>query len=180
MSDEDVQLEARLEEQEVFEPPESFVEQANVTDEGIYEEFTENWPECWEGAADLLDWKEDYDQVLDDSNPPFYEWFTDGKLNASANCLDRHLEERGDEAAIEWVGEPVEEDNITYTYEELHQKVNEFAAGLREMGVGEDDVVTMYMPMIPQLPIAMLACAASARHTPSCSPASPRTRSRRG
>ncbi|EMA19402.1 acetate--CoA ligase [Haloarcula amylolytica] len=159
MSDEDVQLEARLEEQEVFEPPESFVEQANVTDEGIYEEFTENWPECWEGAADLLDWEEDYDQVLDDSNPPFYEWFTDGKLNASANCLDRHLEERGDEAAIEWVGEPVEEDNVTYTYEELHQKVNEFAAGLHEMGVGEDDVVTMYMPMIPQLPIAMLACA---------------------
>jgi len=159
MSDEDVQLEARLEEQEVFEPPESFVEQANVTDEGIYEEFTENWPECWEGAADLLDWEEDYDQVLDDSNPPFYEWFTDGTLNASANCLDRHLDERGDEAAIEWVGEPVEEDNITYTYEELHQKVNEFAAGLREMGVGEDDVVTMYMPMIPQLPIAMLACA---------------------
>ncbi|AUG46394.1 acetate--CoA ligase [Haloarcula taiwanensis] len=159
MSDEDVQLEARLEEQEVFEPPESFVEQANVTDEGIYDEFEENWPECWEGAADLLDWEEEYDQVLDDSNPPFYEWFTDGTLNASANCLDRHLEERGDEAAIEWVGEPVEEDNITYTYEELHQKVNEFAAGLREMGVGEDDVVTMYMPMIPQLPIAMLACA---------------------
>jgi len=159
MSDEDVQLEARLEEQEVFEPPETFVEQANVTDEGIYEEFEDNWPECWEGAADLLDWEEDYDQVLDDSNPPFYEWFTDGTLNASANCLDRHLEERGDEAAIEWVGEPVEEDNVTYTYEELHQKVNEFAAGLREMGVGEDDVVTMYMPMIPQLPIAMLACA---------------------
>ncbi|MFY4813880.1 acetate--CoA ligase [Haloarcula sp. AONF1] len=159
MSDEDVQLEARLAEQEVFEPPESFVEQANVTDEGIYDEFEENWPECWEGAADLLDWEEDYDQVLDDSNPPFYEWFTDGTLNASANCLDRHLDERGDEAAIEWVGEPVEEDNITYTYEELHQKVNEFAAGLREMGVGEDDVVTMYMPMIPQLPIAMLACA---------------------
>ncbi|WP_434530380.1 acetate--CoA ligase [Haloarcula sp. NS06] len=159
MSDEDVQLEARLAEQEVFEPPESFVEQANVTDEGIYDEFEENWPECWEGAAELLDWEEDYDQVLDDSNPPFYEWFTDGTLNASANCLDRHLDERGDEAAIEWVGEPVEEDNITYTYEELHQKVNEFAAGLREMGVGEDDVVTMYMPMIPQLPIAMLACA---------------------
>ncbi|NLV07597.1 acetate--CoA ligase [Haloarcula rubripromontorii] len=159
MSDEDVQLEARLEEQEVFEPPESFVEQANVTDEGIYEEFEENWPECWEGAADLLDWEEEYDQVLDDSNPPFYEWFTDGTLNASTNCLDRHLEERGDEAAIEWVGEPVEEDNVTYTYGELHQKVNEFAAGLREMGVGEDDVVTMYMPMIPQLPIAMLACA---------------------
>jgi len=159
MADDDVQLEARLEEQEVFEPPESFVEQANVSDESIYEEFEENWPECWEAAADLLDWDEDYDQVLDDSNPPFYKWFTDGSLNASANCLDRHLDERGDEAAIEWVGEPVDEDNVTYTYEELHREVNEFAAGLREMGVGEDDVVTIYMPMIPQLPIAMLACA---------------------
>ncbi|WP_284010549.1 acetate--CoA ligase [Haloarcula pelagica] len=159
MSDEDVQLEARLEEQEVFEPPAEFVEQANVSDEGIYEEFEENWPECWEQAADLLDWDESYDQVLDDSNPPFYEWFTDGSLNASANCLDRHLDERGDEAAIEWVGEPVEEDNVTYTYAELHREVNEFAAALREQGVSEDDVVTMYMPMIPQLPIAMLACA---------------------
>ncbi|MBX0296390.1 acetate--CoA ligase [Haloarcula nitratireducens] len=159
MSDDDVQLEARLEEQEVFEPPESFVEQANVADSGIYEDFEENWPECWENAADLLDWEEEYDQVLDDSNPPFYEWFTGGSLNASENCIDRHLDERGDEAAIEWVGEPVDEDDVTYTYEELHREVNEFAAALREQGVEEDDVVTMYMPMIPQLPIAMLACA---------------------
>ncbi|GKZ15349.1 acetate--CoA ligase [Haladaptatus sp. T7] len=160
MSDEDgVQLEARLEEQEAFDPPEEFVEQANVSEKSIYEEFEENWPECWEQAADLLDWEESYDEVLDASNPPFYEWFTDGKLNASANCLDRHLDERGDEAAIEWVGEPLEEGNRTYTYEDLHREVNEFAAALREMGVGEDDIVTMYMPMIPELPIAMLACA---------------------
>ncbi|UIP00243.1 acetate--CoA ligase [Halobaculum sp. CBA1158] len=159
MADDDVELEARLEEQEVFEPADSFVEQANVSDADIYDEFDENWPECWEAAADLLDWEEPYDQVLDDSNPPFYEWFTDGKLNASANCIDRHLDERGDEAAIEWVGEPVDEDNVTLTYEELHEKVNEAAAALRDLGVGEDDVVTMYMPMIPELPIAMLACA---------------------
>jgi acetyl-CoA synthetase len=160
MSDDDeldVELEARLEEQEEFEPPESFVEQANVTDESIYEEFEENWPEAWERAADLLDWEEDYDNVLDDSEAPFYEWFTGGELNASENCLDRHLEERGDEAAIEWVGELGEE--RTYTYEELHEEVNEFAAVLREQGVQEDDVVAMYMPMIPELPIAMLACA---------------------
>ena len=160
MSDDDeldVELEARLEEQEEFEPPESFVEQANVTDESIYEEFEENWPEAWERAADLLDWEEDYDNVLDDSEAPFYEWFTGGQLNASENCLDRHLEERGDEAAIEWVGELGEE--RTYTYEELHEEVNEFAAVLREQGVQEDDVVAMYMPMIPELPIAMLACA---------------------
>ncbi|QLG60552.1 acetate--CoA ligase [Halorarum salinum] len=159
MSDDDVQLEARLEEQEEFEPPAEFVEQANVSDAGIYDEFEENWPECWEGAAGMLDWDEGYDQVLDDSNPPFYEWFTGGSLNASANCLDRHLEERGEEVAIEWIGEPTDEDDRTFTYEELHREVNEFAAALRERGVGEDDVVTMYMPMVPELPVAMLACA---------------------
>jgi len=159
MSETDVDLEARLAEQDSFEPPESFVEQANISDPEIYDEFQDNWPHCWEAAADLLDWSSDYDQVLDDSNPPFYQWFTDGELNASANCIDRHLDERGDEAAIEWVGEPVDEDNRTYTYEELHREVNEFAAALREMGVEEDDVVTMYMPMIPELPVAMLACA---------------------
>ncbi|MFB6176312.1 MAG: acetyl-coenzyme A synthetase N-terminal domain-containing protein, partial [Halobaculum sp.] len=111
MSDTEPELEARLAEQDEFEPPASFVEQANVTDPDIYDEFEENWPHCWERAADLLDWDEEYDQVLDDSNPPFYEWFTGGSLNASANCLDRHLDERGDEAAIEWVGEPTDEEN---------------------------------------------------------------------
>jgi len=153
----DVELEARLEEQETFEPPESFVNQANVTDESIYEEFEDNWPDAWERAANLLDWEQEWDQVLDDSEEPFYEWFVDGKLNASANCLDRHLDERGDEAAIEWIGELGE--TRTYTYEQLHREVNEFAAVLRELGVEEDDVVTMYMPMVPELPIAMLACA---------------------
>ena len=159
MTDGDGQLEARLTEQEVFEPPEAFTAGANVSDPDIYEKFEEEWPACWEAAADLLEWESTYDQVLDDSNPPFYEWFTDGKLNASANCLDRHLDERGDEVAIEWIGEPVEEANRSFTYAELHREVNEFAAALRELGVGEDDIVTMYMPMIPELPIAMLACA---------------------
>jgi acetyl-CoA synthetase len=159
MSDEDldVELEARLEEQEEFDPPESFVEQANVSDESIYEEFEEDWPDAWERAANLLDWEQEWDRVLDDSEAPFYEWFVNGTLNASANCLDRHLDERGDESAIEWAGELGE--TRTYTYLELHREVNECAAALRELGVGEDDVVTMYMPMIPELPIAMLACA---------------------
>ncbi|WP_435179534.1 acetate--CoA ligase, partial [Halorussus sp. AFM4] len=159
MAEETAELEARLAEQDEFEPPEEFVAQANVSDDSIYREFEEDWPDCWERAADLLDWETDYDTVLDDSNPPFYEWFTGGELNASANCIDRHLEDRGEEAAIEWIGEPTDEANRTYTYEELHREVNEFAAALRDMGVGEDDVVTMYMPMIPELPIAMLACA---------------------
>ncbi|MFC3478789.1 acetate--CoA ligase [Halobacterium litoreum] len=156
---EDPELEARLAEQDSFEPPESFVEQANVSDPEIYEEFEENWPGAWERAADLLDWKTEYDEVLDDSNPPFYEWFTGGELNASYNCVDRHLDERGDEVAIEWVGEPTDEANRTYTYRDLYDEVNEFAAALRALGVEEDDVVTMYLPMIPELPIAMLACA---------------------
>jgi len=161
MADDDpaANLEARLPEQDAFDPPESFVEQANVTDSDIYESFEADWPDCWEQAADLLSWESAYDTVLDDSNPPFYEWFTGGELNASENCLDRHLDERGDEAAIEWVGEPTEEENRTYTYAELAREVQEFAAALRELGVGEDDIVTLYMPMVPELPIAMLACA---------------------
>ena len=159
MADPDVDLEARLAEQDSFEPPADFVEQANVTDPGIYDEFDENWPDCWTRAADMLDWDTEYTEILDDSNPPFYEWFADGELNAAANCLDRHLDERGDEAAIEWVGEPTDEANRTYTYQELHDEVNAFAAALRAQGVAEDDIVTLYMPMIPELPIAMLACA---------------------
>ncbi|ELY42182.1 acetate--CoA ligase [Natronorubrum tibetense] len=158
MSQEDANLEARLEEQETFEPPESFVEQANVSDPGIYEEFEENWPDCWERAADLLSWEEEYDTVLDDDDAPFYEWFTNGRLNASYNCIDRHVEgDRADEVAIEWEGELGE--TRSYTYNELLEEVEEFAATLRELGVEEDDIVTLYLPMIPELPIAMLACA---------------------
>ena len=158
MSDpEETQLEARLEAQDSFEPPESFVEGANVSDPAVYEAFEENWPDCWERAADLLEWEEEYDEVLVDDDEPFYEWFTGGELNASANCLDRHLDDRGEELAIQWEGELGE--TREFTYEELHREVNEFAAALRDLGVEEDDVVTMYMPMIPELPIAMLACA---------------------
>ncbi|MFB6079920.1 MAG: acetate--CoA ligase [Haloferacaceae archaeon] len=158
MSESDVDLEARLAEQAEFDPPEEFVAQANV-DTDLHETFEAEWPDCWERAAEMLDWFEGYERVLDDSNPPFYQWFVDGSLNASHNCLDRHLDERGEEAAIEWIGEPVDEADRTYTYEELHREVNEFAAALRDLGVDEDDVVTMYMPMIPELPVAMLACA---------------------
>ena len=150
-------LEARLDTEAEFEPPASFVEQANVTDEALYETFETEWPDCWERAADLLDWEREWETVLDDSNEPFYEWFVGGELNASHNCVDRHLDERADETAIEWVGELGE--TRSYTYADLHEEVNATAAALRELGVGEDDVVTLYMPMIPELPITMLACA---------------------
>ncbi|KTG21027.1 acetate--CoA ligase [Haloferax profundi] len=156
--DGDGELEARLVEQEEFEPSEEFVAQANVSDPAVYEEFEENWPACWEQAAEMLDWDDDYDEVLDDSNPPFYKWFTGGKLNVSYNCVDRHVE-NGDKnrVAIKWEGE--HGDTRTYTYQDLYREVNEFAAALRDLGVEEDDVVTLYMPMVPELPIAMLACA---------------------
>ncbi|ELK50112.1 acyl-CoA synthetase, partial [Haloferax sp. BAB-2207] len=158
MAQGDAELEARLAEQDEFEPTEEFVAQANVSDPAVYDEFEENWPDCWERAAEMLDWDEEYDEVLDDSNPPFYEWFTGGKLNVSYNCVDRHVE-NGDKnrVAIKWEGEHGE--TRTYTYQDLYREVNEFAAALRDLGVEEDDVVTLYMPMIPELPIAMLACA---------------------
>jgi len=154
---EEPQLEARLEAQSEFEPPASFVEQANVTDESLYEEFEAEWPAAWERAAVLLDWEREWDQTLDDSDEPFYEWFVGGELNACANCVDRHLDERGDDPAIEWVGEPGE--TRTYTYSELHEEVNAVAGALRDLGVAADDVVTLYLPMIPELPVVMLACA---------------------
>ncbi|QSW98125.1 acetate--CoA ligase [Haloterrigena alkaliphila] len=139
-------------------PPASFVEQANVTDPGIYDEFEAEWPDCWERAADLLSWAEPYETVLEDENAPFYEWFSGGELNASYNCLDRHLEAgRKNHAAIRWEGKRGE--RRTYTYRDLYVEVNEVAAALRDLGVEEDDVVTIYLPMIPELPITMLACA---------------------
>ncbi|MFP9059348.1 acetate--CoA ligase [Natrialbaceae archaeon A-chndr2] len=158
MSQEEPALEARLADGESYEPPQSFVEQANVSDPAIYDEFEEHWPECWERAADLVSWSEEYDTVLEEDDAPFYRWFTGGELNASYNCLDRHVEDgRKNQAAIKWEGELGE--TRTYTYGDLLNEVEAFAAGLRELGVEEDDVVTLYMPMIPELPIAMLACA---------------------
>ncbi|WP_435156957.1 acetate--CoA ligase [Haladaptatus sp. DFWS20] len=137
-------------------PPISFVNGANVTaaDGDALREM--DWPACWECAADLLDWNRPFDAVLDDDGVT--RWFPGGRLNASYNCLDRHVRDgRGDEAAVTWEGKLGE--SRTYTYRQLLDEVNSFAAALRDLGVGEDDVVTLYMPMVPELPIAMLACA---------------------
>ncbi|MFQ3318154.1 MAG: acetyl-CoA synthetase [Natronomonas sp.] len=154
----DVELEAWLERREQFEPPEEFVEQANITDLDIYRTFEENWPHCWERAAERLDWERRWDDVLDSSSAPRYRWFVDGQLNAAHNCIDRHVETgRKNHAALRWVGKRGETE--TYTYGDLKRETEEFAAALRDLGVGEDDIVTLYLPMIPELPIAMLACA---------------------
>ncbi|WP_430504559.1 acetate--CoA ligase [Haloparvum sp. PAK95] len=138
-------------------PPSDFVANANVTDADVDAAFDATWPDCWRRAADLLDWERDYDDVLDDADPPFYEWFPGGELNASVNCVDRHLAERKNQVAIKWIGKRGE--RRTYTYLDLHREVNAAAAALRDLGVEEDDVVTLYLPMTPELPITMLACA---------------------
>ncbi|HEY7472616.1 MAG TPA: acetate--CoA ligase [Gemmatimonadota bacterium] len=150
-------IESRLTEERLFEPPPLFVAQANMADSAIYERFDEDYPEAFAEYAELLDWDRTWDRVLDASNPPFYRWFVGGRLNASTNCVDRHLPERADQPAYLWVGEIGDERTITYR--DLHRQVNEWAAMLRGLGVRENDVVTIHLPMVPELPIAMLACA---------------------
>jgi acetyl-CoA synthetase len=152
------QLESMLE-IERFPPPDDFRKQALIQDESIYEEAAEDFAGFWAKQADeLVDWMEKPTQTLDDSNAPFYEWFTDGKLNLSYNCVDRHVEAgNGDRVAYHWRGEEGEERDITYA--ELHRDVQRFANALKDRGIGKGDVVGIYLPMIPEVVVAMLACA---------------------
>src|ERR1019366_2186521 len=110
--------------------------------------------------ADLLSWDEYWHTTLDTSNAPFWKWFVGGKLNASYNCVDRHLAEHKNKAALIWVPEPEDAPHVVITYQELYRQVNEFAALLRDFcGVKAGDRVTLHMPMVPELPVVMLACA---------------------
>jgi acetyl-CoA synthetase len=144
---------------EKFPPPEDFRRQARVTDESMYEEADRDLEGFWSRQADeLLDWAEKPTQTLDESNAPFYKWFSDGKLNVSHNCLDRHVEAgNGDRVAFHWRGEEGEERDITYA--DLHRDVQRFANALKDRGIGKGDVVGIYLPMIPEVVVSMLACA---------------------
>jgi acetyl-CoA synthetase len=150
---------SELLEVESFEPPEEFRSRALLSDPAIYEQAAAD-PEAWwlEQSKQLLDWAQEPSESLDDSNPPFYKWFADGKLNASANCLDRHVEAgRGERVAFHWRGEEGEERDITYA--ELLADTQRFANALKDVGVEAGDIVGIYLPMIPEVVVAMLACA---------------------
>ena len=148
----------RLLDQERFPPPAGFVEQALVTDRAEVEAARADHEGFWARQAEALDWAEPWTQVLDWSNPPFAKWFVGGKLNVSYNCLDRHVEAGiGDRVAFHWRGEEGEERDITYA--ELHADVQRFANALSDRGIGAGDVVGIFLPMIPEVVVAMLACA---------------------
>jgi acetyl-CoA synthetase len=149
-------IEALLSERRTFAPPSGFVDQANLSDPSVYAEAERDPEAWWASQAERLDWFTKWDEVHE-ADPPFHKWFTGGKLNASHNCLDRHIASNGDRVAYHWIGEPGETRTITYAA--LHDEVCRLASGLKNLGVQKGDRVAIYMPMILELPAAMLACA---------------------
>jgi acetyl-CoA synthetase len=148
----------RLLQVERFEPPAEFREQALLNDPAVYERAAADPQAWWAEQAQLLDWFKPWETVLDDSNPPFYKWFVGGELNVSHNCLDRHVAAgRGERIAYHWRGEDGSERDITYA--QLLADVQRFASALKALGVRRGDVVGIYLPMIPEVAVAMLACA---------------------
>jgi len=150
-------IENLLQEDRVFPAPEAFAEAANAQ-ASIYDEADADYLAFWRREAlERIDWMREPTVTLDDSEAPFFKWFSDGTLNLSYNCLDRHLETGGDKVAYHWEGEPG--DTRTLTYAELHAEVCRFSNALLGLGVERGDRVAIYMGMIPELPVAMLACA---------------------
>lgn len=157
-------IDSILHENRVFPPPPAFSEAALLRTRAEYESLhklsVERPEEYWAAQAEELAWFRKWDRVRNWDNPPFARWFEGGRLNASCNCLDRHLETRGDKVALLWEGEPgTAADRRALTYRELHREVCRFANVLKAQGVREGDTVALYMPLVPELAIAMLACA---------------------
>ena len=157
----DQTLESKLEdmlETEKFEPPEEFAKGALLSDPAIYDEAEKDWKGWWMKQAKELHWFKEPSQDVDESNPPFFKWFADGKINASYNCVDRHVEAgNGERVAFHWRGEEGEEEDITYA--DLHRDVQKFANALKDLGIEKGDIVGIFLPMIPEVVVAMLACA---------------------
>jgi acetyl-CoA synthetase len=149
-------IETLLREDRVYTPSPEFKAQANINDPAVYARAEQDPLGFWMEAAGRISWFKQPTRTLD-WNPPFARWFDDGVLNASYNCLDRQLDTRGDKTAIIWEGEPGEV--RTFTYRDLYREVNRAAQMLRNMGVHKGDRVAIYMPMIPEVVISMLACA---------------------
>ncbi len=143
---------------ETFEPSDEFRRAALIVDDSVYEAAEADPAAWWGEQARALDWFTEPTETLDESDPPFYRWFADGTLNASHNCLDRHVAAGlGDRVAFHWRGEEGEERDITYAA--LLADVQRFANALKDRGVGRGDVVGIFLPMIPEVVVAMLACA---------------------
>lgn len=157
----EAQIAVHWQEEQYFHPPARFIAQANLTDPAIYERFSlDNFPECFKEYADLLTWHQYWHTTLDTSDAPCWKWFVGGKINASYNCVDRHLPKYGNKAAFIYVPEPENEPHMTLTYQELYNRVNEVASILRDFaGLKAGDRVTLHLPMVLELPITMLACA---------------------
>lgn len=157
----EAQIAVHWKEEEYIRPPQDFIAQANLSDKSVMERFSEkNFPDCFAEYAHMLSWDKPWERVLDTSDPPFWKWFAGGKLNVSYNCIDRHLPKYKNKAALIFVPELEDEAPVAVTYQELYSRVNEFATLLRDFaGLKAGDRVTIHMPMIPELPVAMLACA---------------------
>jgi acetyl-CoA synthetase len=156
-------IESILKEKRTFNPPSEFSQQAQIKSlqqyQELYAKASSNPAEFWAELAEKeLHWFQKWDRVLDWSNPPFAQWFVNGKINISYNCLDRHLTTwRRNKAALVWEGEPG--DSRTLTYAQLHREVGQFANAMKQLGIKKGDRVGIYLPMIPEAAIAMLACA---------------------
>ncbi len=154
----DPEISALLHEDRVFEPPAAFRAAANVRSTSVYEEAERDPEAFWAKFASELEWSRPWTRVLDWSNPPHAKWFVGGQINVSVNCVDRHVRgARRNKAALIWEGEPG--DRRTLTYFDLYRQVSAFANVLKSLGVKKGDRVAIYMPLVPELAIAMLACA---------------------